>query len=88
MPFLLIFLTKTPSRTLLELIFIIYAFIVCAYPYLLGFALNYIEIRLVVNGCLVQAITFQEIQFITSKVSMITIYLLLDINSIAIELLG
>ncbi|RDD39906.1 GTPase-activating Rap/Ran-GAP domain-like protein 3 [Trichoplax sp. H2] len=42
-------------------------YIVCAYPYLLGFALNYIEIRLVVNGCLVQAITFPEIQFITSK---------------------
>jgi len=41
--------------------------VVCAFPYIIGFTSNHIEIRLVVNGNLVHTIAIPCIHFITGK---------------------
>ncbi|XP_065068004.1 GTPase-activating Rap/Ran-GAP domain-like protein 3 isoform X1 [Rhopilema esculentum] len=41
--------------------------VVCAFPYIIGFTSNHIEIRLVVNGNLVHTIAIPSINFITGK---------------------
>eukprot|EP00794_Sanderia_malayensis_P015830 gene15830-17426_t len=41
--------------------------VVCAFPYVIGFTSNTVEIRLVVNGNLVHTIAFPNVQFITGK---------------------
>ena len=43
--------------------------LVCAFPFLLGFSENAIEIRLLVNGNLVHTLCVPGIHLITSKVS-------------------
>lgn len=43
--------------------------LVCAFPFILGFSENAIEIRLLVNGNLVHTLCVPGIKLITSKVS-------------------
>lgn len=47
-------------------------FSVCAFPYILAFTTDSIEIRLVVNGNLVYTAVVPELQLAASRVSMIT----------------
>ena len=49
------------------------AFAVCAFPYILAFTTDSIEIRLVVNGNLVYTAVVPELQLAASRVSMIDI---------------
>lgn len=46
-------------------------FTVCAFPYILAFTTDSIEIRLVVNGNLVYTAVVPELQLAASRVSMI-----------------
>jgi hypothetical protein len=41
--------------------------LVCAFPYILAFGEDSIEIRLIVNGNLVEACVYPKLKFITSK---------------------
>ena len=43
--------------------------IVCAFPYILAFTPDTIEIRLIINGSLVHSMTMPRLTHITSKVS-------------------
>ena len=43
-------------------------YVICAFPYIIGFANQCIEIRLLVNGNLVNSITMSNIKLIASKV--------------------
>lgn len=43
---------------------------VCAFPYLLAFTTDSIEIRLVVNGNLVHTAVLPQLQLVASRVSM------------------
>lgn len=48
-------------------------FIVCAFPYILAFTSDTIEIRLVINGNLVQSMMMPNLKLITSKVIMLNL---------------
>jgi hypothetical protein len=47
--------------------------VLCIFPYLIGFANQSIEIRLLVNGSLVNSITMSNIKLIASKVNVLII---------------
>ena len=44
-------------------------FVLCIFPYVIGFASQCIEIRLLVNGNLVNSITMSNIKIVASKVN-------------------
>lgn len=44
--------------------------IVCAFPYILAFTADTIEIRLLINGNLVHTMALPSLQYITSKVQL------------------
>lgn len=53
---------------------------VCAFPYILAFTTDSIEIRLVVNGNLVYTAVVPELQLAASRVSVRTAYILAPIG--------
>lgn len=49
--------------------------VICVFPYVIGFANQCIEIRLLVNGNLVNSITMSNIKLIASKVALFSLVL-------------
>lgn len=57
------------QSTYSQLLFVCVCFPVCAFPYILAFTTDSIEIRLVVNGNLVYTAVVPELQLAASRVS-------------------
>lgn len=64
------FLVKLVDHLQLVLLYAHIVFAVCAFPYILAFTTDSIEIRLVVNGNLVYTAVVPELQLAASRVSM------------------
>lgn len=54
-----------------DLFIVMFCFTVCAFPYILAFTTDSIEIRLVVNGNLVYTAVVPELHLIAARVSVI-----------------
>ena len=56
-------------KPIVPLFSLFFSVTVCAFPYILAFTQDSIEIRLIINGNLVQTMVMPKLAFITSKVS-------------------